>query len=89
MTPASSKALLMNSILRRRVFRESAVLLEISATEQSAIRRRQNGDAWFLCTWCEELFPESELRKEADLGHLCDRCIAAIHSRGERLSLEY
>ena len=30
MTPASSKALLMNSILRRRVFRESAVLLEIS-----------------------------------------------------------
>ena len=49
----------------------------------------ENGDAWFLCTWCEELFPESELRKEADLGHLCDRCIAAIHSRGERLNLEY
>lgn len=49
----------------------------------------ENGNAWFLCTWCEELFPESELRKEADLGHLCDHCIMAIHSRGERLSLEY
>ena len=44
---------------------------------------------WFLCTWCEELFPESELREEADLGHLCDQCIMAIHSRGESLSLKY
>lgn len=49
----------------------------------------ENGDAWFLCTWCEELFPESELREEADLGHLCDQCIMAIHSRGESLSLKY
>ena len=49
----------------------------------------ENGDAWFLCTWCEELFPESELRKEVDLGHLCDHCIEAIHSRGETLTLRY
>ena len=41
-----------------------------------------------LCTWCEELYPESELREEVDLGHLCDRCIAAIHSRGETLTLK-
>ena len=38
----------------------------------------ENGDEWRLCQWCSELFPESELRKEVDLGHLCDRCIAAI-----------
>lgn len=44
---------------------------------------------WFLCTWCEELFPESELREEAELGRLCDQCIMAIHSRGESLSLKY
>ena len=49
----------------------------------------ENGDAWHLCTWCEDLFPESELRDETDLGHLCDRCIAAIHSRGETLTLKY
>ena len=42
-----------------------------------------------LCTWCEELYPESELREEVDLGHLCDRCIAAIKSRGETLTLKY
>ena len=41
-----------------------------------------------LCTWCEDLYPESELREEVDLGHLCDRCIAAIHSRGETLTLK-
>ena len=44
---------------------------------------------WHLCTWCEDLFPESDLREETDLGHLCDRCIAAILSRGESLTLKY
>lgn len=44
---------------------------------------------WYLCTWCEELFPESELREEEDLGHLCEYCIEGIHSRGESLSLKY
>ena len=47
------------------------------------------GEACRLCTWCGELFPESELREEVDLGHLCDRCIAAIKSRGETLTLKY
>ena len=55
---------------------------EIEITDES-------GDAWHLCTWCEELYPESELREEVDLGRLCDRCIAAIHSRGESLTLKY
>lgn len=38
------------------------------------------------CTWCEELFDKSECRKEVNLGWLCDRCQAAIMSRGEPLS---
>ena len=42
-----------------------------------------------LCTWCEDLYPESELREEVDLGHLCDRCIAAISSRGEPRTIKY
>lgn len=64
------------------------------ATEAKAGNREieitdENGDAWRLCTWCGVLFPEGDLREETDLGHLCDRCIAAIHSRGERLTLKY
>jgi len=42
-----------------------------------------------LCNWCNELFTDSELREEADLGHLCDQCIQAIHSHGEPLLLKY
>lgn len=40
------------------------------------------------CTWCEELYDRSECRKEVDLGWLCPRCIAAIKSRGEKLTFE-
>jgi hypothetical protein len=40
------------------------------------------------CTWCEELYDRSECRKEVDLGWLCPSCIAAIKSRGEKLTFE-
>lgn len=40
------------------------------------------------CEWCSGVFEKSELRKEADLGFLCNGCIRAIASRGERLNLE-
>lgn len=36
------------------------------------------------CDWCELDFDESQLKK-TDLGMLCDRCIAAIRSRGEEV----
>ena len=49
----------------------------------------QNTEEHFLCIWCEDLFPKSELRKEVNMGYLCDTCIQAIHSRGERLTIEY
>lgn len=38
------------------------------------------------CKWCDELFDKSECRYEADMGWLCDRCQAAIKSRGETLT---
>ena len=38
------------------------------------------------CTWCNELFGKDQCRKEVDLGWLCDRCQAAIKSRGEPLT---
>ena len=38
------------------------------------------------CTWCEDIFDKSECRYEVNLGWLCDRCQAAIMSRGEPLT---
>lgn len=41
------------------------------------------------CEWCGEEYPLSELREEKDLGYLCEHCIQAIWSHGEKLYLEY
>lgn len=38
------------------------------------------------CQWCHELYPESEIRYEVDLGPLCHYCEEAIKSRGEELT---
>ena len=38
------------------------------------------------CTWCNELYGKDQCRKEVNLGWLCDRCQAAIMSRGEPLT---
>ena len=46
-------------------------------------------ETWCRCQWCGELYPEESLREEVDLGLLCDWCIAAIHSRGESLTLRF
>ncbi len=56
-------------------------------------RLKANGQAMHVerprvCRWCNELFPEGELHQETDLGPLCGRCIAAIRSRGETLTLK-
>ncbi len=40
------------------------------------------------CEWCGERFEKSELRKEADLGLLCNHCIRGIGSRGETLNFQ-
>lgn len=37
------------------------------------------------CAWCGETYEVSELKKEFNLGYLCNKCIQAITSRGERL----
>lgn len=44
-------------------------------------------ETWHNCQWCGEIFPEDELREEKDLGYLCEYCISAIESRGEKLYL--
>lgn len=47
-----------------------------------------NSEQCKLCAWCEELYPESELQEEASIGLLCDYCIQAIESRGEKLKFK-
>lgn len=38
-----------------------------------------------LCNWCGRLHLASDGKKEVNLGWLCERCIAGIQSRGEKL----
>ena len=45
-------------------------------------------EAWSLCQWCNNLFPESELKNEHDLGNLCRQCVSATSSRGEEVWLK-
>lgn len=40
------------------------------------------------CEWCDEKLPLSNLRKEVDLGYLCNHCIKAIESREGALEFE-
>ena len=44
----------------------------------------ERNDEETVCAWCENDFEPDELRA-TDLGMLCDRCIAAIRSRGEQV----
>jgi hypothetical protein len=44
-------------------------------------------DEYVRCTWCEDIFTKDMCGFEADFGWLCDRCQAAITSRGERLTM--
>lgn len=36
------------------------------------------------CRWCDEMFEEGDLQIELNMGPLCDQCVAALQSRGER-----
>lgn len=40
------------------------------------------------CRWCGEFYDESEVTIEKSLGPVCETCVAAIKSHGERVCLE-
>ena len=40
-----------------------------------------------FCAWCGDICDKSDLHEDHDLGLLCDHCIRAIESRGEKLNL--
>ena len=44
-------------------------------------------DTYVKCSWCEDIFTESECDFEYHMGWLCDRCQSAITSRGEKLTI--
>ena len=38
------------------------------------------------CAWCHDDYDKYDLVK-TDFGYLCDRCVRAIESRGERVTV--
>lgn len=46
----------------------------------------ERNDEETVCAWCENDF-ENDMLHSTDLGMLCDRCIAAIRSRGEQVTV--
>lgn len=55
-------------------------------TIEQLVEEMEENEDTVECKWCNELFDKSECRYEVDLGWLCDRCQAAILSRGEQLT---
>ncbi len=55
-------------------------------TIEQLVEEMEENEDMVECTWCNDLFPKDECRKEVDLGYLCSRCEAAIKSRGEKLT---
>lgn len=46
----------------------------------------EDGADYVKCHWCDEVYDKSEVRL-TDLGTMCDRCIAALRSRGEQVTV--
>lgn len=67
--------------------------------EIGEFKQKENGewfcpvaeDDWFegvLCMWCKEFYSDTDVQYEVDLGYLCDHCVMAIRSRGEKLTFQ-
>ena len=70
--------------LSKMVFREMASRWAAHCYNSKAPERDYDDDEPALCAWCEDEFDADQLHM-TDLGLLCDRCIAAIRSRGEEV----
>jgi hypothetical protein len=55
-------------------------------TIEQLVEEMEENEDEVECTWCNDLFPKDQCRKEVNLGYLCSRCEAAIKSRGEKLT---
>lgn len=43
--------------------------------------------AYHFCRWCGRMHDDFELKIESGIGPICESCIEAIRSRGEKLTL--
>lgn len=53
---------------------------ELELHEEDGELYDDNGEHWERCEWCDELYPESELRHTKGISPICYRCIQAIES---------
>lgn len=74
---ALEKAGLSEEVIGITVVDNSDKVLDFVDDEETAI-----------CAWCKEEFPIYDMKKEVNLGYLCDSCQRAIESRGEELVFE-
>lgn len=44
-------------------------------------------DEYIRCDWCDEPISKSEAVHESNIGNLCPSCVAALRSRGEKLTI--
>ena len=57
-------------------------------TIEQLVEEMEENEDEVECTWCNELFPKDQCRKEINLGWLCPRCADGIMSRGESLTFK-
>lgn len=69
-----------------KAIKESRKPVPEGMTIKQLVEEMEENEDEVECTWCNDLFPKDQCRKEVDLGYLCSRCEAAIKSRGEKLT---
>lgn len=57
-------------------------------TIEQLVEEMEENEDEVECTWCNDLFPKDQCRKEVNLGWLCSRCADGIMSRGETLTFK-
>ena len=64
--------------------------VENEVGDEASLNEEDNDDTerYETCVWCNEKLPLSDLRKEKQLGYICNRCAKAIASREGKLDFE-
>ena len=56
--------------------------------EDGLTESEEDFEQYETCSWCNEKFPKSDLRKEKDMGYVCHQCSKGIESREGDLDWE-
>lgn len=77
-----------NQVVNSQISASNVQPIPEGMTIEQLVEEMEENEDTVECTWCNELYDKSECRKEVDMGWLCDRCEAAIKSRGETLTFK-